>query len=146
MTTKKIMVVPCMVKNWLNSSDETSALGHCELQAEDHRLDAAEDEEDQRRDDVKNADPLVVDRRHPAVQARSRFGTRRGNRLCGRSHRLLLGGLNEGFPGTRRASERRGTPVSGRIRQPGLMACGLFNQAKRFSCVLSSVPAQSSAG
>ena len=47
--TRKIIVVPCMVRTWLYFSGVSSVLsGTAELRAHQQRLDAAQHEEDER--------------------------------------------------------------------------------------------------
>ncbi len=50
MMTRKTMVVPCMVKTWLYGvGGEDVAVGPGQLQADEQRLDAADQEEDEAR-------------------------------------------------------------------------------------------------
>ena len=66
MTTRKIIVVPCMVNNWLNVSGcEKVVVRDGKLQAYEKRFDSADDEKDQAGQHVKNGDALVVDGRYP---------------------------------------------------------------------------------
>ena len=70
MPTKNTIVVPCIVKSWLNTSGESEVVArHRELQAHQERLDAADHQKDQRHDDVHDADLLVIDRRRPSRAA-----------------------------------------------------------------------------
>ena len=71
MPTKKTIVVPCMVNNWLNvSGRHGSRLGQQKLQAHHDRLDPGDHEEDHGHEDVHDADLLVIDGGHPLVQQR----------------------------------------------------------------------------
>ena len=69
-TTRKIMVVPCMVKIWSKASGERNVLfGTRKLNANEQRLNAAHDKKDERRQQIKNADALVIHRGNPTVKS-----------------------------------------------------------------------------
>jgi hypothetical protein len=61
------MIVPCIVNSWLNCSglSTTCSPGWSSSIPDDQRHDAAEQEEDERRDEVEVADLLVIGRRDP---------------------------------------------------------------------------------
>ena len=70
MIARKIIVVPCIVNSWLYASaDNTWLFGTRELQADHQRLETADEEEEERGEEVEHADPLVIDRREPAPDA-----------------------------------------------------------------------------
>ena len=77
MPTKKTIVVPCIVNNWLNVSGAEEVVARVEeLPAHQEGLDAADDQEDQAHEDVQDADLLVIDGASPSRGARpSRAGS-----------------------------------------------------------------------
>ena len=69
MTTKKIIVVPCIVNMRLKTSGETKWLcGTIELYPHDRRFDTANDEKHQPVDDVENPQLLVIHGDNPVVK------------------------------------------------------------------------------
>ena len=68
---RNIIVVPCTVKIWLyRPGRKESIVGLRELQPHQQRFDAANQQKDERGDDVAQADFLMVDCRQPAQEAR----------------------------------------------------------------------------
>ena len=132
-----------MVKNWLYASGPSSVvLRPRELRPHHRRLDPAQQEEPERRDEVAQADRLVVHAAGAspgspagAAQVRSSWpplprGGRRATRLAtGRARRLALTG---GSPG-RRASAWRSAELScvGGILAPGLMRLRVDDPARQ---------------
>ena len=70
---RKIIVTPCIVNSWLYCSGVSSVwFGLRELRAHHRRLEAADEQEEERRDEVALADRLVIDRGQRAEQAGAR--------------------------------------------------------------------------
>ena len=68
--TRKIIVVPWIVTASLYELRVRNvSFGRRELRADQQGEEAAEREEDERRPDVEDPDPLVVDRRQPRGEA-----------------------------------------------------------------------------
>ena len=86
MIARKIMVVPCIVNSWLYVSGDRNVLfGDPELDPEQQRLDAADQEEEEGGGAVEDPDALVVDRRDPAPETgRLARGPRRRAPVAGR--------------------------------------------------------------
>ena len=69
MTARKIMVVPCIVNSWLYVlRRQEGVVRLAQLDADQQRLDPADQEEDEGGGAVEDADPLVVDGGDPAPQ------------------------------------------------------------------------------
>jgi hypothetical protein len=69
MPTKNTIVVPCMVKSWLNTWGETKLIvGDGKLDAHQHRFDARNQEENESVPDVHQPDLFVIDGGDPVVQ------------------------------------------------------------------------------
>ena len=67
MTTRKIIVVPCIVNSWLYiSADTTWPFGPCSCMRMITASSAADGEQGERGEEVERADPLVVDGGEPA--------------------------------------------------------------------------------
>ena len=70
MTTRNTIVTPCIVKTWLyRSADSSLWPGIGELGPDQQRLEAADEEEEERGDAVHDADLLVIDGGDPGLPA-----------------------------------------------------------------------------
>ena len=99
---RKIIVTPCIVNSWLYCSGVSSGLVRPrELDAHDRGLEAAEQQEHERGDEVALADRLVVDR---AERSRATPGasptmrSRRGSMLASSAGRAITGTRSASWP------------------------------------------------
>ena len=114
-----------------------------ELDAHDRRFNPADDEKGERKADVQDAQPLVIDGRHPFVnpihEGTGDRPVRRVTRLNQSTSDVPISQRSVSRYAATASISRSPSPIAG-IRDPGLMASGFRIHCRRFAGVLSATP------
>src|SRR6476661_6631867 len=116
-------------------------VGNCQLQADEQRFGAADDEKHQGSHHIKNGDALVINGRKPREPIMCALGRIQDcvAELCD-SARAVHCSVDRYADSWSSCSSVK---IKSGMRAPGLMCCGLFSQRRMFAGVFSKITAPS---